>query len=132
MSQEGSLGQRLASPGAEFRFNFLGRTFLAVTRRATCGIELDLAARLGHLPYSAESLAGRSSAKAILAATQQEEHFRLAVSRQQQIYFLAGLVVAQPLCPAGLVAAIVALLLEARPYLEVLRDSLPAWNANAA
>ena len=132
MSQEGSLGLRLCSPGAEFRFNFLGRTFMAVTRPSESGIELDLSARLGHLPYSAESVVGRYSAQAIVAATRQDSPFRLAISRQQQIYFLAGLVVAQPLRPADLMAAIVALLLEARPYLEALQHSLAAWNANAA
>jgi hypothetical protein len=130
LGADGTLALPVATPpGLQFRFRFFGRSFAALTRSTAQGIELELAACLAPLPYTAEGSALRRAASAIVADSQLNRGFRFAVSRKQQIFLLASMKIAAPMRPADLVSAIVVLLASARPHLETLRDSLPSWGA---
>jgi hypothetical protein len=54
------------------------------------------------------------------------------VSRQKRIYCVGRARLAEPWTPAALLTAAAGLILEARPYLMVLRDILPKWPRAAS
>jgi len=118
---------RVTTSGIRFGFDFLGRHFEIAVKANSSGAEMELSARLAALPYSAENATVRNAAMAIIGATRSARGFRFAVSRQQQIYCLASARLGEPLQPASLIATVVGLLLDAKPYIETLRDVVPSW-----
>lgn len=128
LRRDGSVALPALLPSANFGFHCFEREFLATTRAGSGGIELELSARLATLPYTVEGSWRRRSALAIIAAARDGRPFCLAVSRRQQIYFLAGQALAAPTGSADILCAVVRLLLEAKPFIEALAQCLPDWS----
>ncbi len=96
------------------------------------GPVLQIASDIAPDPYSAEGTTMRSAAHAVIQASHDSPSCRLMVSRQRRIFCVGRARLDSTFTPTSLLTAAVELVLEARPYLTVLRDILPSWQkANA-
>lgn len=111
----------------EFGFRFMDVPFTAITRQIQSGPILQIAGEIAPLPYSAEGLVVRRSAIAIIDASQELRHTRLAVSKQKTILCVGRAPVVEPWTPVDLIAAATSVLLEVKPYLQILAEILPTW-----
>lgn len=116
----GRLGERLRAGPVNFSFQYKGFLFAGRTETAQEGTRLRLHAHLGNLPYSAESGYARANAAAIVAAASRKLGGRVVVSPSQRIFLIDEREFDQPLTPVLLVTTTTRLVLEAKPYLELL------------
>lgn len=105
-----------------FRFDCLGLRFTAATRLRNGSVWLQVNAKIGPLPYTAESLERRRYAMAIMRASHGLPHGRLGVSRDRQIEISGEVPLAGTLTAVNVVSAAAALVLEVKPYLGLLGD----------
>lgn len=124
---DGTVALSNGSGNVSFGFTAYGLHFSANTRLIESGPVLQIAADIGSDPYTAEGTQLRDSAHAVIRASQVAPACRLMVSRQKRIYCLGRAHVTEPWTPTTLLAAAAGLLLEIRPYLLVLRETLPKW-----
>ena len=129
---DGTIALRNGSGHVEFSFHAYGLNFSCNTRLIEAGPILQIAAEIGSDPYTAEGADLRDSAHAIIRASQDAPACRLMVSRQKRIYCVGRARLAEPWTPTALLTAAAGLILEARPYLMVLRDILPKWPQAAS
>ena len=111
----------------EFAFRFMDIPFTANTRQIQSGPILQIAGEIAPLPYSAEGLAVRRSTIAIIDASQELPQVRLAVSKHKTILCIGRAPVVAPWTPVDLIAAATSVLLEVRPFLQILAEILPTW-----
>lgn len=120
-----------------FRFSACGVEFEAslADRRAP----LRLRAQLGKLPYSAQSPEARSLARTVLGATARLRNGHILLTPEHDMVLAAELMPPDPRTPASVIATAVALVLDFRPYLQLLgeavalhRDLPPAEAASAS
>lgn len=109
-----------------FRFEYLGLRFAASTRVRKGKLWLQLTAKVGPIPYTAESQDRRRDALAIMRASLALPHGRLGVSRDRQIEVAGEFPLSEPLTPVSVVSAAAELVLEIKPYLALLTDFVPA------
>lgn len=112
----------------EFAFQACGLRFTATTRMIDSGPVLQIASDIGPDPYSAEGATMRSAAHAVIEASHASPSCRLMVSRQRRIFCVGRARLDSTFTPTSLLTSAVELVLEARPYLSVLRDILPSWQ----
>ncbi len=129
---DGTLALKNGTGHVEFSFRAYGLNFSCNTRLIDAGPILQIAAEIGSDPYTAEGAHLRDSAHAIIRASQDAPACRLMVSRQKRIYCVGRARLAEPWTPTALLTAAAGLILEARPYLMVLRDILPKWPQAAS
>jgi hypothetical protein len=129
---DGSVALKRERANVVFGFRACGLTFAAEARLTETGPVLLLAAEIGGEPYSAEGVAMREAAHAIIRASHGSPSCRLMVSKQKRIYCVGKTSLDVTWTPPALLAAAAELVLEARPYLMVLRDVLPRWAQSAA
>ena len=129
---DGTLALKNGTGHVEFSFNAYGLNFSCNTRLIEAGPILQIAAEIGSDPYTAEGAHLRDSAHAIIRASQDAPACRLMVSRQKRIYCVGRARLAEPWTPTALLTVAAGLILEARPYLMVLRDILPKWPQAAS
>ncbi len=79
-----------------------------------------LSAELGKLPYSMEIGHGRHTIRRILMASAQLPHGRIGLSDSDDMRLEAESSPPSPFTPASLMAAVAALLLDFRPYLDLV------------
>jgi hypothetical protein len=79
-----------------------------------------LTAELGKLPYSTEIGDGRQLIRSILAASAAAPHGRIGLSEADDMRLEAESSPPTPVTPANLMATVTALLLDFRPYLDLL------------
>ncbi len=79
-----------------------------------------LTAELGKLPYSMEIGDGRQLIRSILAASAATPHGRIGLSEADDMHLEAESSSPTPVTPASLMATVTALLLDFRPYLDLL------------
>lgn len=79
-----------------------------------------LSAELGKLPYSMEIGRGRHTIRRILMASARLPHGRIGLSDSDDMRFEAESSPPSPFTPASLMAAVAALLLDFRPYLDLV------------
>jgi len=115
---------RKRADGLCFRFGFRDIPFQCVAERQGGLPCLTLTGDLGALPYTAENADRRRSVQTILSAAGQRSGLRWTVSPQQQIEVRGALTLDRPLTGPALVTGAVTLLLRARPYLDLLIDTL--------
>lgn len=108
-----------------FRFNLLGRTFQCQTREGHSGPVLQMAAALGHIPYSAENAVLRRQIHLIINETKILTHCRLAASAHQSIYCIGKVPLHTDINPIDLCALTCCVTLEALPYLRKISEILP-------
>ncbi len=111
----------------EFGFSFMDVPFTATTRQVQSGPIVQISGEIAPLPYSAEGLVVRRSVMAVITASQELEHARLAISKHKTILCVGKGHFDLPAKPADLIAAVTGVILEVRPYLQMLAEILPTW-----
>lgn len=115
-----------------FSFNCLGLRFSASTRMRNAKPWLMLTARIGPIPYTAESRQRRRDALAIMRATLALPHGKLGLTRDAQIEVSGVVPLAESLTPLNVISAATALVLEVKPYVALLSEFVPsAWRPAA-
>lgn len=107
-----------------FRFHFgcLGLRFTAATRHHDGDLWLQVSAKAGPLPYSAESPERRQNAFSILRASLGLRHARLGISRDRQIELIGEIPLAARLTPVNVISATTELVLELKPLVGLLNE----------
>jgi hypothetical protein len=129
---DGSVALNPDRTNVEFSFRVCGLSFSAATRLIDSGPMLQVAADVASDPYSAEGVQMRETVHALIRASQAAPHCRLMVSKHKRIYCVGRTRIDDSWTPTALLTAAVELILEARPYLMVLRDIVPSWSKPAA
>jgi len=109
----------------EFAFHYLGFTFEANTRPTAHGTVVQLSAEIAPLPYSAEGVATRRAVVAIIEASQAMPEARLVISKHRWIYCIGKAGLPSNWEPQDVITAATRLVLEVKPYLVMLQETLP-------
>jgi hypothetical protein len=99
-----------------FSFAVVGTEFRACARSAAGGVQLAIEADLAQLPFSAESPAARRELQR-LAAESHITQGRLVLVDNRQLSLSTRVDVPAPAAPVDVIAGLVAMVLELRPYL---------------
>ncbi|HEX9448912.1 MAG TPA: hypothetical protein VF920_13065 [Dongiaceae bacterium] len=118
----GQLGKPL-----EFSFAYQGLRFGANTRRVDSGTILQVAADVAPDPYSVEGASLRRAVHAIIDASHALSNCRLVVTRQKRIFCIGKAAVPESSMPKDVISGAVEIVLEIKPYLDMLAEILPAW-----
>ena len=105
-----------------FRFECLGLRFVAATRVRKGALLLQLTAKVGPIPYTAESQDRRRDALVIMRSSLALQHIKMGMSRDRQIEVVGEFPIAEPLTPISVVSAATELVLEIKPYITLLAD----------
>jgi hypothetical protein len=124
---DGSVALRQERANVAFGFRACGLPFSAETRLTDSGPVLQIAANVGGDPYTAEGAEMREAVHAIIRSSHISPSCRLMVSKQKRIYCVGKARLSETWTPTALLTVAADLVLEARPYLMVLRDVLPRW-----
>ena len=120
VDDQGRLACKPDSTRLEFTFEYRGFLFAVRTESNDHSGHMRFHAHLGNLPYTAESLAKRANALAIVAAAGRALGGRVQTTREQRILLFEEMRFEEPLTPVVLMSSTVRLLLEAQPFLELL------------
>jgi hypothetical protein len=99
-----------------FSFAVVGTEFRACARSSADGVQLAIEADLAHLPFSAESPAARRELQR-LASESHLTQGRLVLVDNRQLSLSTRVDVPAPAAPVDVIAGLVAMVLELRPYL---------------
>jgi hypothetical protein len=91
------------------------------------GSILQVAADIGPDPYTVEGITLRKSVHAVIEASQHLICSRLIVSRQRRIFCIGKASVTSPTAPVELLSGAIEIVLEIKPYLDMLAEVLPNW-----
>lgn len=125
---DGSIALTQQRSALEFTFQACGLRFSAITRMLDSGPVLQIASDIAPDPYSAEGTSMREATHAVIQASHGSPSCRLMVSRQRRIFCVGRARLDATFTPTSMLTSTVELVLEARPYLTVLRDILPNWQ----
>lgn len=103
-----------------FSFRFRGVLFAGQAESEVDGGRMRIHANLGALPYSLESRYRRENALAIVTAASQALGGRMRVTPEQRILLMDDRNLDEPLSPRALMNNVVRLVLEAKPFIELL------------
>lgn len=123
IDDEGRLRPRQDGAPIIFGFSYRGLDFMAEIETGGTP-RLSLNAELGKLPYRFEAGQRRDSTRRILEATQALPRGAIVLSDSQDMRLSAEIVPPAPLTPANIMAALTAILLDFKPYLDLLHDVL--------
>ena len=112
-----------------FCFAFRDVPFSCTAERQDGHPVLALVGDFGALPYSVEGVERRRSVQTVLAAAQRRSGLDWKVTPTQTIAVTGGITLELPLTPKALVVGTVTLLLRARPYIELLVETLTGQPA---
>ena len=129
---DGSIALKQERSNVEFAFKACGLPFSAITRLTDSGPVLQISANIGGDPYTAEGVEMREAVHAVIRYSHASPSCRLMVSKQKRIYCVGKARLGENWTPTALLTAAAELVLEARPYLMVLRDIMPRWAKPAA
>jgi hypothetical protein len=122
----GEDGNLIQDNRAAFRFTFSegGVNYTATATRATEGTVLALSATIGVMPYTAENLQLRVNMIDVLLAGRNLGSARLGVDSHQRIWVTSEKTVPPPVVPTNLVSAAVGMVLNLKPWVELVRLNL--------
>jgi len=123
VSDDGQIYLRSGDHPLLFAFAYRGVDFEARMETAPAA-RIALSAELGKLPYSMETHRGRRLTQRIVEATVDLPGGKIEVANDQDMYLVASAQPPLPVTPASVMAAITSLLLDFRPYIDLLRESL--------
>lgn len=124
---DGSVALKRGHANVAFGFKVCGLPFSAETRLTDSGPVLQIAADIGGEPYTAEGIEMREAVHAVIRSSHTSPSCRLMVSKQKRIYCVGKAHLSESWTPTALLTVAAELVLEARPYLMVLRDIMPRW-----
>jgi hypothetical protein len=117
---------REAREKLSFCFDYLGVTFNADGQRAGDRFVMTLAANLGPLPFSAESVAARHALQELVAASASAEGSIFSLADDQTIRMMQTFDLYQPVSPVLVLSVVTEFLIGVKPWLarfaEVLAD----------
>ncbi|HVJ42628.1 MAG TPA: hypothetical protein VM639_14080 [Dongiaceae bacterium] len=125
--QDGSVRVGERGRPLEFSFGFQGLRFGANTRQIDSGTILQVAADIAADPYSVEGATLRRSVHAVIDASQALPYSRLVITKQKRIFCIGKAALPTPAAPKDLLSGAVEILLDIKPYLEMLAEILPNW-----
>ncbi len=106
----------------EFQFTYAGYPFAVRAEAGPHGTFINIRAMLGYLPYTAESKRGRAAAAKIFNAASRALGQRVTLEKNQQLIMRSKRSSLDPLTPVNLLAMITVMLLEAKPFFELLSE----------
>lgn len=112
-----------------FRFTACGIRFEADLAHKDA--PLRLTANLGKLPYSAESPDGRRLARSVLAATDRLRHGQILLSDEQDMILQGERKPPSPRTPVNVIATAAALIVDFKPYIDVLANAVSVRAGSA-
>lgn len=128
VDSEGFLRARDSDQPLTFRFSFRGFDVDVLVESGDEG-PVHLKAMIGLLPFTAESGHGRRVVRRLFAAVDRLNRGRLVLSQSGEITIEASIMPPKPRTPISIMASIATLLLEAKPYIELLGEVLPGARA---
>lgn len=120
----GVLAHRGGSGAIDFQFTYLGFPFAVRAEAGARGATVNIRAILGYLPYTSESRRGRHGAMEILHASSQALGQRVRLADKQRLILSDKRTTNDALTPVNLMTLMVRMLLEAKPYLQLLSEYL--------
>jgi hypothetical protein len=88
---------------------------------------VQISGEIAPLPYSAEGQVMRRSVMAIIEASQELLYARLAISKHKTILCVGKAPFVLPATPVDLISAAASVLVEVKPFLQILAEILPTW-----
>ena len=125
VDERGKLLTRMTDHPILFTFDYAGFHFEGRLQRGDAG-RIDLSSALGVLPYTAEQPWGRAFLARLLERSAEMPSGRLELAEDGVIRMAASKPSPEPCTAVSVMAVVTALLLEFRPYAEVLRYSVGA------
>jgi len=122
VKHQGVLAHRGGSGALDFQFTYMGYPFAVRAEAGAKGSTVNIRAVLGYLPYTSESLKGRLGAMQILQASSQSMGQRVRLGDKQRLIMSDKRITRDTLTPVNLMTLMVGMLLEAKPYLELLKE----------
>jgi hypothetical protein len=124
--------ERLERAVLHFTFDYTGAAFIATVEPIPEGAKLRIDADLAPMPYTAEGRERRRDVQTIVRASRTGmKHGRLALDTQRHIHLVCEIVLPRPVTPASFVTGATQLLIEAPPWIALLRRHLgPAVRAD--
>ena len=120
LDQVASLGGKDADGPLEFSFEYQGYIFAVQADASEQRTNIKFRANLGSLPYTAEDPVARSSAYAVLRAASQVLGGKVRLTPRQRVILLDDITVDEPFTPVVLLSLSTRVLVQAKPYLELL------------
>ncbi len=131
VAQDGAVRPRPDGTPLSLAFQYRGIAFEAQIETAG-EARLRLTASLGPLPFTAEAPWNRYFVSRLIAKAGRLPRATLDLREGSEVCIVADMAPPEPRTPAAIMATITALLLEMRPYIEVLRAALPRAEAAEA
>lgn len=120
---DGQVQRRCADQAIHFSFHYRGISFEGEMQPGQGG-RLRLAADLGKLPYTVESAPARRLLRHLVLATQRSDRASFHITAAQDVLFVGETQVPAPRTPVSVVAAVTALTLDFKPFLELIEQVL--------
>jgi len=121
----GGLPAKKSDNQIEFGFQYRNIPFVVHATGRGQGADMEIRASLGHLPYTAEDSERRLTALAIVRAASEGLGGRVYLDGNQRIILADSIHLDEPLSPRVLLTRTVSLLLDAKPYLELIALVVP-------
>jgi hypothetical protein len=118
----GAVRPRVSGEPVSFSFTYHGINFSA-TLPMEDGAHLLLTATLGVIPFSMENAFGRKAARSIISRAKLSNG-KLTVDAQSRVHLEMRGQPEKPRTPVNVLASVASLLMEAKPYLDLLEVSL--------
>ncbi|MBV8168289.1 MAG: hypothetical protein JO021_15945 [Alphaproteobacteria bacterium] len=108
-----------------FTFDYTGAVFTATVEPNADGAKLRIDADLAPMPYTAEGRDRRRDLQIIVRASRTGmKHGRLVLDPQRHIHLACEITLQRPVTPASFVTGATQLLIEATPWIALLRRHL--------
>ena len=123
--EDGTLERQSPGRPVEFRFVYAGIPFDAHAQYVGNQPVLHLSGEVGPVPYSAESIPVRRASHAVLRASWTLPHSRLVAWPGGRIRAIGKMPLPAPLTPVGIITAVTSMILDLKPYLDLIAELLP-------
>ncbi len=120
LSRDGHVERLSVDRRVDFSFEYRGFLFAVRAEPAGGGVRVRIHANLGDLPYTCESADKRANALVIVKAAAEALGGRIRITPGQSILLLEDFKVDGAFEPRTVLAKTVSLLIQAKPYLELL------------
>lgn len=120
LDQVASLAGKDADGPLEFTFEYQGYVFAVQADASQQRTNMKFRANLGSLPYTAEDPVARSSAYAVLKSASQVLGGKVRLTPRQRVILSDDITIDAPLTPVVLLSLSTRVLVQAKPYLELL------------
>src|SRR5262249_25453659 len=108
-----------------FTFDYTGAVFTATVEPIADGAKLRIDANLAPMPYTAEGRERRRDVQAIVRASRTGmKHGRLVLDKLGHIHLICETGLTRPVTPSSFVTGATQLLIEATPWIALLRRHL--------